>query len=202
MVSEQGTQEVLSKLKLTWLGPYQVTQVLSESVYEVESIMGKRKIFYGSKPLTVNPKLKSLFTHNISELEVDKIRRIRLTASKDVKYEVLVSWRGFERSRDTWKDLTLLYEDLPQMVRGYVEAKLLSRSMKSNILAKLDILDAKRLEKIKSNKGTKRTKRRGKNKVSALIQHNFYKVWNTADNKEFKTLSWYDQEKEVLKALI
>eukprot|EP00924_Labyrinthula_sp_SR-Ha-C_P002066 augustus_masked-scaffold_99-processed-gene-0.2-mRNA-1 protein AED:1.00 eAED:1.00 QI:0/0/0/0/1/1/3/0/1782 len=209
MVSEQGTQEALSKLKLTWLGPYQVTQVLSESVYEVESIMGKRKVvhgtrmwFYGSRPPTMNPKLKSLFIHNISELEVDNIHRIRLTTGQEAKYEALVSWRGFERSRDTWQDLTLLYEDLSQMVRGYVEANLLSSSMKNNILTELDILDAKRLEKIKSNKTQKRTKKGGKNKVAALIQHNFHKVWNTADNKESKTLGWYDQEKDVLKALI
>eukprot|EP00924_Labyrinthula_sp_SR-Ha-C_P009982 snap_masked-scaffold_21-processed-gene-5.42-mRNA-1 protein AED:0.45 eAED:0.45 QI:0/-1/0/1/-1/1/1/0/1856 len=211
MVSEQGTQEATSKIKLTWLGPYQVVRILSQSVYEVESILGKRKVvhgsriwFYGSRPPTMHPKLKSLFTHNLKELEVEKIRKIRLTDGPEAEYEVLIRWRGFEASRDTWQSLNQLYEDLPLMVRNFVESRLADSSMKNNILKELDILDERRLavERSKNVSKRRKAKKKGGNRVSAIKKPSYFKVWNAIKRGAERTKGWFNEEKEVLRALI
>eukprot|EP00924_Labyrinthula_sp_SR-Ha-C_P008510 maker-scaffold_32-snap-gene-2.60-mRNA-1 protein AED:0.36 eAED:0.43 QI:0/0/0/0.5/1/1/2/0/155 len=41
LLVEEGTQNVQEKTKLSWLGPYQVVEVISTNVYQMESITGK-----------------------------------------------------------------------------------------------------------------------------------------------------------------
>eukprot|EP00924_Labyrinthula_sp_SR-Ha-C_P009660 snap_masked-scaffold_22-processed-gene-2.40-mRNA-1 protein AED:0.48 eAED:0.48 QI:0/-1/0/1/-1/1/1/0/1851 len=210
MVSTHGTQEISSKIKLIWQGPYQVIDVVSESLYEVESILGNTKLvhgarlwFYGTKPPTSHPNLKSLFMHNMKELEVDQIKSVRLTDGNYARYEALVKWRGFEDSRNTWQDLFQLYEDLPALVRSFIELKLKDTYMKRNILKELEVIDEKRVVESKTkNRKKKNSKKRGETRIAAISKSSYYKIWYAAAPSSTRTMGWYEIEKDILKPLI
>eukprot|EP00924_Labyrinthula_sp_SR-Ha-C_P008173 snap_masked-scaffold_11-processed-gene-5.27-mRNA-1 protein AED:0.58 eAED:0.58 QI:0/-1/0/1/-1/1/1/0/267 len=49
LVSEHGTLQANEKTRLTWLGPYQVIDVVSKDVYIVESLLGKTRTIHASR---------------------------------------------------------------------------------------------------------------------------------------------------------
>eukprot|EP00924_Labyrinthula_sp_SR-Ha-C_P013163 snap_masked-scaffold_12-processed-gene-11.46-mRNA-1 protein AED:0.46 eAED:0.52 QI:0/-1/0/1/-1/1/1/0/95 len=84
-----------------WLGPYQVMDIISKDVYEVESLLGKRRVvhtsrlwFYADEKPTGNENLKALFTHNFQSLEIDKIKKIQLRGNSTPEYQFL--FRGLD----------------------------------------------------------------------------------------------------------
>ena len=48
MVSNANTKRERNKTKPKWTGPYEVVRVVSNNVYEVESLLGKRKVLHAS----------------------------------------------------------------------------------------------------------------------------------------------------------
>eukprot|EP00924_Labyrinthula_sp_SR-Ha-C_P000924 augustus_masked-scaffold_7-processed-gene-8.4-mRNA-1 protein AED:0.45 eAED:0.45 QI:0/-1/0/1/-1/1/1/0/886 len=213
MVSEYGTQNAKEKTKPTWLGPYQVVWGVSNSVYEVESVMAKLKTvhascmwFYLHRPPTRHPKLRSLFSHNYSSLEVSKIRAIGISEGHKPRYKTKVSWLGFERGRDTWQDLQRLYEDVPLMARNFVESKLEEVEIKTNILVHLEQWDTEKLDRLrKRGKKSKRNKKNKLNRVEAPDKEarcSYLKISPYGKEEVPATKVWYDPDKEILAVLI
>eukprot|EP00924_Labyrinthula_sp_SR-Ha-C_P014677 snap_masked-scaffold_74-processed-gene-0.42-mRNA-1 protein AED:1.00 eAED:1.00 QI:0/0/0/0/1/1/2/0/82 len=75
--------------------------------------------------------LKSLFTLNLRELKVEN------KEDSTVTYEVQLRRRRFEYPKNTMWSLNQLYENLVQMMCGFVEARLTDSSMKRNILVQM-----------------------------------------------------------------
>ena len=48
MVSNANTKRERNKTNPNWTGPYKVVRVVSNNVYEVESLLGKRKTLHAS----------------------------------------------------------------------------------------------------------------------------------------------------------
>eukprot|EP00924_Labyrinthula_sp_SR-Ha-C_P000049 maker-scaffold_60-snap-gene-0.53-mRNA-1 protein AED:0.62 eAED:0.63 QI:0/0/0/1/0/0/2/0/860 len=194
LVSEYGTLNAKEKTRLNWIGPYQVTNIISKDVYEVESLLGKRRIIHASrlwfysdeKPLG-NKNLKALFVHNFQSLEINRIKKIQLFSSPSVEYRVRVSWLGFSAESDTWKPLDTIYRDVPLPVRDFVN-KIKNKYRKDALLSHLQNLDA--------------TSQRGNTNIRRANLLNFKATTNFNLNETRNTLGWFDEEKNILCCLI
>ena len=66
-------------MKLKWSGPYEVIQIISNNVYIVESLVGKRKMyhavclwFYEPKGYVPTEEVRNIFLEDQGELEIEK----------------------------------------------------------------------------------------------------------------------------------
>eukprot|EP00924_Labyrinthula_sp_SR-Ha-C_P003686 snap_masked-scaffold_3-processed-gene-2.39-mRNA-1 protein AED:0.48 eAED:0.48 QI:0/-1/0/1/-1/1/1/0/1861 len=199
LLAEEGTQNAQEKTKLSWLGPYQVIEVVSNNVYEVESITGKRRLVHGSrmwfyshqKPLG-GEKLKALFVHNFSALEVEKLISIRTSEGRRPEYQLRVRWLGFTSKSDTWESLESLYQDIPIMVRNFIEQKVEDESFKTHLLVQLGAIDKKKYQK----------KQNRRLKLNRMFTTRFHKIKNYELLPSGNTIGWFPQEKEVLNSLV
>eukprot|EP00924_Labyrinthula_sp_SR-Ha-C_P002067 snap_masked-scaffold_99-processed-gene-0.25-mRNA-1 protein AED:1.00 eAED:1.00 QI:0/-1/0/0/-1/1/1/0/756 len=194
LVSEYGTLNANEKTRLSWLGPYQVTDIISKDVYEVESLLGKRRIvhasrlwFYADEKPTGNENLKALFTRNFQSLEIDKIKKIQLRGNDAPSYYVFLSWLGFDSQHDSWEPLDVIYKDVPLLVRSFTE-KMRSTYRKDAILAYLNKLDNHSSE--------------GEPLLRRARAVNYKSTTNFALDERSNTLGWYEEEKEVLVCLV
>eukprot|EP00924_Labyrinthula_sp_SR-Ha-C_P010872 maker-scaffold_47-augustus-gene-0.0-mRNA-1 protein AED:0.42 eAED:0.43 QI:0/0/0/0.5/0/0/2/0/348 len=127
LVSEHGTQHANAKTSLSWIGPYQIIDILSSNVYLVESLLGKTRTvhssriwFYSHTRPIGSKKLKALFVHNFKQLEIESIVGCRLAADNN-SFEFKIRWLGFEQDQDTWEPAVTIYEDVPILVTSYVQ---------------------------------------------------------------------------------
>eukprot|EP00924_Labyrinthula_sp_SR-Ha-C_P011424 augustus_masked-scaffold_46-processed-gene-0.3-mRNA-1 protein AED:1.00 eAED:1.00 QI:0/0/0/0/1/1/3/0/932 len=199
LIAEEGTQNANEKTKLAWLGPYQVVEVISTNVYQVESITGKLRIVHGSrmwfyshqKPLG-GEKLKSLFIHNFAQLEVEKILQIKTVGSRNPQYKLKVRWLGFSSKSDTWEPLIILYQDIPVMVRRFIEKSIHDEDFKVYLFNYLGDIDRKKFQK-KQNRVLR---------LNRISKKQVYKVENYTLIQTGNTLGRFPQEKKVLNALV
>eukprot|EP00924_Labyrinthula_sp_SR-Ha-C_P002337 augustus_masked-scaffold_16-processed-gene-1.7-mRNA-1 protein AED:0.39 eAED:0.39 QI:0/0/0/1/1/1/2/0/539 len=201
LVSEHGTPSASEKTRLNWIGPYQVVEIVSDNVYQVESLLGKLKTvhgsrlwFYADKLPVGSTKLKSLFAHNFQSLEVESIIEIRLTRSAPVYYEVKVRWLGFQESDDTWEHLVSIYKYLSLMVRSFVENDLSDVFQKNSLLTYLHKLDQDQLnvsEDIVAQKPD-----------DLIFQVRYIKTTNKDYLEQSRTLGWFQIEKEIFSLLV
>eukprot|EP00924_Labyrinthula_sp_SR-Ha-C_P015273 snap_masked-scaffold_9-processed-gene-13.45-mRNA-1 protein AED:0.89 eAED:0.89 QI:0/0/0/0.5/1/1/2/0/405 len=195
LVSEKGTPFASEKTRLSWIGPYQVLEVVSNNVYRLEALTGKIRIVHGSRmwfyshqmPIG-NKKLKSLFIHNYQSLEVDKIMDIKFSEGNNPIYLLKIRWLGFDPDSDTWEPLISIYQDLPILVRKYIEDELLDESFKKHLLLVLEKAEKKEYDPLKKSK-TSRVRR-----INAI--HNVEKV------EKSNTLGWFQEEKRILEQLV
>eukprot|EP00924_Labyrinthula_sp_SR-Ha-C_P003841 maker-scaffold_3-snap-gene-6.50-mRNA-1 protein AED:0.19 eAED:0.19 QI:0/0/0/0.66/0/0/3/0/212 len=139
LVAEEGAQNANVKTKLAWLGPYQVVEVISANVYQVKSITGKLHIvhdfriwFYShQKPLG-------------GALEVENILDIKSVGGRKPQYKLQVRSLGFIPRSDTWKSLVILYQDIPMMVRHFLEKSIPNEDFKVHLLTYLGNIDRKK----------------------------------------------------------
>ena len=90
LVSRKNTPlDYKSKVKLKWTGPYCVVEIISNNVYGVENLFGKRQIVHGSrlwyysgKDLEVTDELTRVFAHDFRDLEIEKIDGVVRKGSK------------------------------------------------------------------------------------------------------------------------
>eukprot|EP00924_Labyrinthula_sp_SR-Ha-C_P001378 snap_masked-scaffold_44-processed-gene-1.62-mRNA-1 protein AED:0.40 eAED:0.40 QI:0/-1/0/1/-1/1/1/0/703 len=194
LVSEYGTLNAKEKIRLNWIGPYQITNIISKDVYEVESLLGKIRVVHASrlwfysdeKPLG-NKNLKALFVHNFQSLEINRIKKIQLFSSPSVEYRVRVSSLGFSAESDTWKPLDTIYRDVPLLVRDFVN-KIKNKYRKDALLSHLQQLDA--------------TSQRGNTNIRRANLSNFKATTNFNLNETRNTLGWFDEEKNILCCLV
>jgi len=81
-------------------------------------------------------------------LETDTLKELRLNPSNS-KWEILVSWRGFDIVEDSWEPFENLWEDIPRKTLEFLntrgiekhdQVKKLSRKYKAKILKKAEKL--------------------------------------------------------------
>lgn len=115
-----------NKLAMYWTGPYKVSRVMSNYLFELEDIIsGTRSVSHGTRiKLFRNSSYK--VTDEVTEYIkyqqgqyciVDSIQDIR---RNNGIVELQVSWKGFDDEDPTWTPLEDLKEDIPTMVQEFL----------------------------------------------------------------------------------
>jgi hypothetical protein len=73
--------------------------------------------YYCDKDLDVTLDLKMQITHDEMRYMVSKILSHDF---KEEEYKLLVSWQGFDDEDATWEPISILKEDVPELVKAYV----------------------------------------------------------------------------------
>ena len=127
MLSKANTKREREKVKPVWYGPFQVTEVISNNVYRVESLLGQEKVchasfmwFYEPKGYEPTEEVRNIFLQDGGELEIEKIEKWKIIQG-EAKF--LVKWLGFEDGQNTWETLDHLLEQVPELVLGFTEQK-------------------------------------------------------------------------------
>eukprot|EP00300_Choanocystis_sp_HF-7_P042111 c8876_g2_i1.p1 GENE.c8876_g2_i1~~c8876_g2_i1.p1 ORF type:complete len:548 (-),score=66.37 c8876_g2_i1:54-1697(-) len=115
------------KLRAFWRGPFQVAEQLNKWVYgvrsvvsgEVKNVHACRLRKFADSQLNLSAELKLAAEYD-EEAVVEKVVDHR-KAHEGLGYELRVRWLGFEDSEDTWEPLDTLFEDVPTVVRNYVD---------------------------------------------------------------------------------
>jgi hypothetical protein len=116
------------KLQVRWAGPFRVIGVLSEWTYRVEDLVSGRcsvrhaRVMkpYADKLLRVTEDLKeAICCEDKDWFRVEKLVEWRKRPRHPV--EVLVKWEGFEDASCTWEPLARLQQDVPELVRDFVQ---------------------------------------------------------------------------------
>lgn len=115
-----------SKLSLRWKGPFQVTRVMSDFLFEVKDIRsGTRNIVHGSRlkffrnsEYEVTEECTDYLAFQEGEYcLVDEFEDIRL---KDGELELLVKWKRFDDEQPAWKSFQIMREDVPTRVKEFL----------------------------------------------------------------------------------
>ncbi|KAF1317462.1 hypothetical protein FI667_g14764, partial [Globisporangium splendens] len=111
-----------NKLMVRWVGPFRVLESLPHS-FVIEHLITKSKFdvhgsrlkFYADASMNVNEELIEHISTQGVVLGVAAFKEFRF--NRDLRrWELLVSWQGFEAVGDSWEGLTDLYKDVPTKV--------------------------------------------------------------------------------------
>ncbi|CEP02997.1 hypothetical protein PBRA_009215 [Plasmodiophora brassicae] len=108
------------KLFLKWRGPYRVTEVHSNYIFEVEDLAngdhhivhGSRLQFYCDQKLNITEELKEQIAYDNSPWEIQEIMDARKNREQTI--ELRIRWRGFSDEESTWEPASVIIEDQPQ----------------------------------------------------------------------------------------
>jgi hypothetical protein len=120
------------KLQAMWRGPYQITDVHHNFLYEVTHLTSDevsiqhvtRLKFFSNKDLDIPVSLLDEVSSEMSpqfEYVVSKICDHGYSTDDDC-YKLLIQWEGFSSLENTWESIDVLLEDIPQKVREYVHS--------------------------------------------------------------------------------
>ena len=136
---------VLGKAKrkpsIKWQGPYRVVECRSNYIFVIEDLLtgerkevhGRRLRFFRNSSFRVTEELRDHIAFQKNELFiVEEFTGIR---KKGTEFELQVKWRGFPKSESDWTSLNTLKEDVPQMVRDYIDELLHSGTARERKLA-------------------------------------------------------------------
>jgi hypothetical protein len=113
------------KLFLKWRGPYRIVDSEDNYIFEVENILdstkkwvhGDRVRFYSDKSLNLTEEIRQQFAHDADRYQIEQLKDCRKNPVTS-EIEILVSWKGFSDTEDSWEPLRNLFED----VRARIEA--------------------------------------------------------------------------------
>jgi hypothetical protein len=125
-----------------WTGPYRVVKCESDWDFVIEHLVtGKtfhshssRLKFYCDQDLNVTVDLKQQITHDEMRFKVKSILGHDLI---DGEFKFLIHWLGFDEEDSTWEPIRIIQEDLPELVRNYVENLDETDKFKGNLLRSL-----------------------------------------------------------------
>lgn len=120
----------VSKLFVTWVNPYVVTEADSHSFRVRHLVTGteqdvhpSRLKFYSDDKLEVNEKLLEYTATQGVMLKVDKLLEHRWNQAIH-DYEVLVKWHCLEDIERSWEPTKSLVKDAAVLIQAYVEVAL------------------------------------------------------------------------------
>eukprot|EP00924_Labyrinthula_sp_SR-Ha-C_P009080 maker-scaffold_2-augustus-gene-12.59-mRNA-1 protein AED:0.38 eAED:0.40 QI:0/0/0/0.5/0/0.5/2/0/392 len=109
------------KLKPRWCGPYQVIECISEHIYVIQDVDGKKKTRhsmlltpYAPIGFLPNPATSLVYRMDKGKLELDKL--MKLVKDDEGQLKFLCRWRGFSENDDTFEPALTIFEDLPYLV--------------------------------------------------------------------------------------
>ena len=118
------------KARMKWLRPQKIIRVVSEWIYKCQELINERVSlfhsnrlkYYADTYLNVKQELSDTIDHNeIHYSMVSKLLELRYNRSKK-QYEIQVKWKGFDHEEPTWKSIHALHEDIPEMLKNFLES--------------------------------------------------------------------------------
>ncbi len=118
-----------NKLRVNWRGPFQITRVQSEFIFECKEFINKkhslvhanRLKFYADSKLNVTEELLDTIEHNAPHYNTINrlldLRRNPITGDFEVKAE----WKGFDYEEPDWEPFDILQEDVPEMLEEFLQ---------------------------------------------------------------------------------
>jgi hypothetical protein len=130
-----------NKLRVKWLGPFQIVDTVNDSVYKVKNIVtGKESMVhaqriraYADASLDITEDIIDQAANDSWSTHVDSIIGVRLVDGGE--FELKVKWLGFEET--TWEPLQTLHEDVPEKVLAYLQRVRRTNGRAREALAKL-----------------------------------------------------------------
>ncbi|POM64696.1 Hypothetical protein PHPALM_19741 [Phytophthora palmivora] len=117
-----------NKLLVRWVGPFRITDVLSQSFMvqhlltgDVFEVHGSRLKHYSDATLDVTEELRQHIGNQGIVLGVRAIVQHRYHELA-AEWQLYVAWRGLEDGVNSWEPFASIYADVPALVRAYVEA--------------------------------------------------------------------------------
>eukprot|EP00918_Siedleckia_nematoides_P012776 GHVU01027955.1.p1 GENE.GHVU01027955.1~~GHVU01027955.1.p1 ORF type:complete len:429 (-),score=44.61 GHVU01027955.1:1020-2273(-) len=116
------------KLRLRWVGPKQITEVLTPFIYRVKDLVDhrERKVhvqrisFYCEEARGDMTGLRDAALGKYEEYEAERLLGARWnTALK--RAELLVEYQGFEEEAPTWEPAHVICFDVPDMVQAFLD---------------------------------------------------------------------------------
>ena len=120
-----------SKLMACWKGPYLVLQEVNPLVFRVEHPVTKAvsvvhacriKRYADSELSLTEPMLELAARTPLGHWNVDHLKEVRVAEDPDDAFEFLVAWEGLTDEHDSWHQIRTILEDVPDLVRSFVEA--------------------------------------------------------------------------------
>eukprot|EP00924_Labyrinthula_sp_SR-Ha-C_P010482 maker-scaffold_70-snap-gene-0.112-mRNA-1 protein AED:0.48 eAED:0.52 QI:0/0/0/1/0/0/2/0/552 len=137
LLSTKGTKVHREKLRLRWAGPYRITGIKGNHLYELEDINKKKKEahaqrikFYCGKWMETDELVKSAWLYNEGSFEVDEF--IGVKASQE-GYLLLIRWKGFESFDPTWEKLSEMVRVVPERIESFLKSSYGGRRVKEEI---------------------------------------------------------------------
>ncbi len=129
------------KPSIKWHGPYRVVECRSNYIFVIEDLLtgereeahGRRLRFFRNSSFQVTEELRHHLAYQKNELLV--IEEFTGIRRKGTDFELRVKWRGFPDTETDWTPLATLQEDVPEMVRDYVQDLLRSGTPRERTLA-------------------------------------------------------------------
>lgn len=118
----------VEKLSSRWHGPYRITDIQTEYVYEVENIVTNKKedvhlsrlLKWDNKLFNTNYGIKEQAAYLQGGFEIAKIGNHR---SKNETMELLVYWFGFEDTDASYEPAKDIFDSAPELVLDYIRSK-------------------------------------------------------------------------------
>ena len=124
LVSTKGVAKHRAKTKLTWIGPFMISEIVGHNVYKVVNPGGEEIIvhaarvrWYDGKGFTVVEEVNNQFLFDRGEFHLDKVVDIDF---RNGAYFLQCQWLGFEESDGTWEPFQDIYEDAPETVEQFL----------------------------------------------------------------------------------
>ena len=122
--SVANTPRSRAKLHLRWLGPFRITKILGDNVYEITDIWENSQTvhaaylwLYEGRSFQPPAEVKALFSFHWNSLQVHSVVGHRFRAGT---LEFLVHWLGFDSVDDTWEPFSPILEAAPSQVDSYL----------------------------------------------------------------------------------
>lgn len=130
------------KLVITWRGPYRVSNVVNDRVYEVQHLVDDTKRFahairlrfYADKFYQVTEEVLEEIRSESSYdgfFDVESLLECRFN-DEIVEWEFRVRWKGFDEVDDSWEPLNQLLTTIPDVVDGFV-ASIVDENIKTRL---------------------------------------------------------------------
>ena len=123
-MSMSGIAKHRSKLKLTWLGPYQIIEILGQNVYKLKDPLGKvteahstRLRLYSGAKINMSEEVKKNFINNRGKFYLKKVVNLEFY---DKEYQVACVWYGLEDLEPSWEPLSVIASTAPDPVMEYL----------------------------------------------------------------------------------
>ena len=126
MVSIVDTPKENDKQSLRWVGPYMVTAIEGDNLYEIQNLFETRSLahaarlwFYAPDNFKPPAEFADIFQHDFGTMIVDRFIDLRFNTHTGT-FEILTQWLGFQQEQATWEPLTTMHEDVPQLLTNFL----------------------------------------------------------------------------------
>jgi hypothetical protein len=122
----EPTRAAGQKLFLKWTGPYRITNTEDHYIFEVENILdsskkwihGDRIRYYSDRSLNLTEEIRQQFAHDAERYQISELKNCRKNPVTS-ELEILVSWKGFSETDDSWEPVKNLFEDIRTQIEAY-----------------------------------------------------------------------------------